>query len=83
MEFTITWQAEDGYVGGSRPHEITINSGDFDSGDSTRVIRDQIHDAIYEDFLQTVSPGYDDDLVEEVARKIKSQLLREETGDLE
>ena len=36
-EIAITWEADDGYVGGDRPQEATINASDFVGLDRTDV----------------------------------------------
>ena len=51
----VIWEIEDGYVGGSRPHEITIPDEEIDECESTEEIEELITDYVRDDFEQTVT----------------------------
>ncbi len=57
---TVTWEAEDGYCGGSRPHTIEVEVPDDEArgknGDDFREHREVI-DAVQLDFENNVSWG--------------------------
>jgi len=59
-EFEVTYEADDGYVGKSRPKNFTIDEMDL-SGDETREeLVEMFEEIMYEDFQQNVQPFSDD-----------------------
>lgn len=58
-KFEVTWEAEDGYCGGSRPHHLTISPDDFDVDDDENALRKMFWDQIQVDFEQKVNPFSD------------------------
>jgi hypothetical protein len=55
----VTWQAEDGYCGGARPHTTKIDDEDIAACETVEVAMGLVEDCITEDFANTVSPGWD------------------------
>src|SRR5690348_14772113 len=54
--FEVTWEADDGYCGGSRPHHFNIHAGDIEDGMAEQQLEDFFWDAIMDDFRDKVSP---------------------------
>lgn len=50
----VTWQVEDGYVGGSRPHTTVIDDEDMEDLDE-KEREEFITERIDEDFRETIS----------------------------
>ncbi len=57
-DFKVTYEVNDGYVGGSRPQSFRIHEGDYEfSPDSTdEQLLEVFYGAIDEDMRQKVSP---------------------------
>lgn len=53
-DFKISWQADDGYCGASRPQSLTISTSDFEGEETLEEIVEQIEDQIQSDFEQKV-----------------------------
>lgn len=51
----ITYEVEDGYVGGSRPHSVKISNDDLDEYETESEIEAFIEECVQEDFEQNVS----------------------------
>ena len=51
----ITWQVEDGYVGGSRPQYTTIDDDELAECDSEEEKEQFITQCIQEDFMMEIS----------------------------
>lgn len=60
-EFEVTWEADDGYAGGSRPHSFTISEDEFADDDDDKSLSTLFWDLLQTDFEQTVSPFSDDE----------------------
>jgi hypothetical protein len=75
--FRITWEAQDGYVGGSRPHTTKLKLEHFDGSESVDEIREQILNEIQTDFESKVTPGYSDSDVDVLASQIHAALQKE------
>lgn len=54
----ITWQIEDGYLGGSRPHTTEVNDDELLECDTAQEMLEIISNAVTEDFQQKVSWAY-------------------------
>jgi len=50
----VTWQAEDGYCGGSRPHTIKFDDDEVEDMDAEER-QEFIENAVQEEFEQTVT----------------------------
>lgn len=50
----ITWEASDGYAGGSAPQCLNVNTEDYE-GLTLEQITDQLHEEIQADFEEKVS----------------------------
>lgn len=50
----VCWEAEDGYVGGSRPQSFIIDDSDLE-GLSSEEIDEYVNDSIQDDFEQKIS----------------------------
>jgi hypothetical protein len=74
---TFTYQASDGYAGGSRPLHCKIPDQDILDCDSFEDAMEMIEEYIQEDFLQKVSASYD---YEDIKAKV-SELMRENSGE--
>lgn len=57
--FKITWEAEDGYVSGSRPHHTSLLDDDFETDTSEKELREIFWQAVQDDFANKVSPVSD------------------------
>lgn len=53
-KFTVTWEAEDGYVGRSRPHSLPIYD-DLCGDETDDDLENMLFEAVDEHFQQTVS----------------------------
>jgi len=71
----IKWLAEDGYVGGERPHYVVLKPEHFDVDQTDEQIEDQIRHTIREDFEQSVTVSYSDDAVSDAVEKIRAALI--------
>jgi hypothetical protein len=52
--FKVTWEADDGYVGGSRPHTFTIDDDAID-GMSEQELKDYFWEEVEQDFHEKVN----------------------------
>ena len=69
-DIEITYEIEDGYVGGARPQHMAIDPEDFrDLPDDE--IRTALEDIIHEDMLQRVNESYEES---EIVEQIKTAL---------
>lgn len=55
----ITWQAEDGYVGGGRPHSFNMDADDFDGCETIKEAMALVYEAVEADFQDKVCPNFD------------------------
>jgi len=55
-EFKATWEADDGYCGGSRSHTCRISMSDFEKEDSEKDLRELFWNQIQQDFEDKVHP---------------------------
>jgi hypothetical protein len=55
-EFEVTWEADDGYVGASRPHSFHISPDDIEKDMSDADLGKLLDDEIQNDFEQEVNP---------------------------
>jgi hypothetical protein len=60
-KFEVTWEADDGYAGGSAPHRFTISADDIEGDMTDAEIREWFWEAVQEDFNQRVSPTSEDE----------------------
>jgi hypothetical protein len=51
----VKWQVEDGYCGGSRPHETIIDDTELEECETEEEIEELIEERIKEDFNQKIS----------------------------
>lgn len=51
----IKWEAEDGYVGGSRPHYLEVDDDELSECETEEEKNQLIDDYVREDFEQTVT----------------------------
>lgn len=56
-KINITWEASDGYAGGSAPQHLTLRMSDFADCDTEEEVTKFLEEAIQEDFAQKVSWG--------------------------
>lgn len=70
----VTWQVDDGYVGGSRPQYSNIPDDDILECESEEEILDLISEWIEEDYSQNITWHFDnkDRMLEEI-RELKSK----------
>ena len=75
-EFEVAWEAEDGYVGGSRPHHFYISADELDEDMSDSDIKNLFWESVQCDFEQKVSPIPEDEdkFVEWAKEHIKSSI---------
>ncbi len=66
----ITWQANDGYVGGARPHHTSVTDDEIQQCGSLEEAMGLVESAIQEDFNTNVSCGYDYKKVEAEVKNI-------------
>jgi hypothetical protein len=50
--FDVAWEAEDGYVGGSRPQQFTIDTNFFCKEDTEEELRKLFNDELERDFQE-------------------------------
>lgn len=55
-QFEVTWEADDGYCGGSRPHSFHIRAEDIEEDMTEKELSDLFWDEVQNDFQQRVSP---------------------------
>jgi hypothetical protein len=60
-DFNITWGADDGYVGGSRPHNVKVSESDLDDSMTEEELRSMFWDIVQSDFEEKVTPFSDDE----------------------
>lgn len=60
-KFEATWEAEDGYVGGSRPHHVSIRADELDEDMDDEQLKNLFWEAIQSDFEQRCSPVSEDE----------------------
>jgi len=53
-KFSVKWQAADGYVGRSRPQELSISADDFEGDDSDQFLEELFWERLDDDFRQKV-----------------------------
>ena len=51
----VIWEVDDGYCGGSRPHETVIDDSEFEYCETEEERQEIIDDAVRNDFEQTIS----------------------------
>lgn len=51
----VTWQCEDGYVGGSRPHRVEVPDDELAECETEEEREQMINDYVEEDFRNKVS----------------------------
>jgi hypothetical protein len=76
--FTVTWQAEDGYAGGARPHGFNIDKDEVDGMDE-KELRKYFRDEIQNAFNETVSPSCDQE--DEFVTWAKGVQEKEQSGE--
>lgn len=74
-EIEITWEIEDGYVGGSRPQTFKIRPSDFEDCDSALQVKDRLYDLLDEELQKRASWScrYMDDYVQQILREITTE----------
>ncbi len=55
--FTVRYEIEDGYMGGSRPQSFRVDEGDINPEMTDVQIEQMLDDMTQEDMLQKVSPN--------------------------
>jgi hypothetical protein len=60
-KFEVTWEADDGYAGGSAPHHFTISADGVEGDMTDEEIREWFWEAVQEDFNQNVHPTSEDE----------------------
>ena len=61
-KYEITWQADDGYVGGSAPQHCAIDAYDIDADMSEEDLKNLFWQVVQDDFEQKVSPVSEDEV---------------------
>jgi hypothetical protein len=79
MKHRLTWEAEDGYVGGSRPQHLTVRTDDFDESQTLAEIKSQLEADIQQDFEQKVSWSCRN--IDSVAEAVFAELQAERTAE--
>jgi hypothetical protein len=74
-EIDVTWEADDGYAGGSAPQHLKVSTDDFFEDATIEQVKKQLSEMIQEDFEQTVSWHCKD--FEEYAQQIFNALQQE------
>ena len=59
--FEVTWEADDGYVGGSAPHIFYISEDDIYDGMDEEELKRLFWTSVQENFEQRVSPVSEDE----------------------
>ena len=71
-DIEITYEIEDGYVGGARPQYTTIDIEHFrDMTDEE--IKNELSDQIHEEMLQNINASYNE---EDILQQIKAALAK-------
>jgi hypothetical protein len=70
---TITWEAYDGYCGGSAPQHLSISVDELAECANEDDAFNLVVDAIEEDFRQKVSATYDESEIREAIRKAREE----------
>ena len=75
-KFEVTWEADDGYVGGSRPHHLCIREDDLEDDWDDKQLRDYFWESVQSDFEQQVSPVSEDEekFIEWARERIKARV---------
>jgi hypothetical protein len=60
-KFRVTWEAADGYVGGSRPHSFNITSDELEEDMSDDDLSGLFEERLREEFLESVSADTSDE----------------------
>ena len=55
MMIKVTWEVDDGYVGKSAPHTLTISEDELQYCESEEIRQEYIEEAVDSDFAQTVT----------------------------
>ena len=69
----VTYEAEDGYVGGSRPKYVDINDEEIKDCESDDEAMRLVEDAIQEHFEQNVAASYDYKKLLEEVKQLRSK----------
>lgn len=67
--FDFSWQASDGYVGGSRPQRTRIRMEELEDLDSEDEVREYVEGAVHDDFEMKVVPEWEEHEMELVIQK--------------
>lgn len=51
----VRWEINDGYMGGSRPHETEVDDDDLAECETEQEKENLIEEYVHEDFLRTVT----------------------------
>lgn len=54
--FKVTWEVEDGYVGGARPHHFDIEPDDVVGFETDKDLTEYFWQCISDEFMQKASP---------------------------
>lgn len=74
-KFTVTYEVDDGYAGGSRPKHLRLDSGWIEEDMSDDDLEEQLAEMVHEDFLQRVSWYYrNKDAALEWAKSIRDKM---------
>ncbi len=63
---TITYEVEDGYAGGSRPHSVRLDLNDFGDCETPEDIERRIDECVSDHFRENIGPYWKRDQIEEV-----------------
>lgn len=55
-DFTVNWEADDGYCGASRPHSFNISPDDIEPDMDDEALERVLEDALESDFREKVNP---------------------------
>jgi len=78
-EFSVTWEADDGYCGGSRPQHFEIPSDVLDPSMDEKALRELFWEEVKTDFNQRVEPVCDQE--EEFVEWAKERIAAMEADD--
>lgn len=77
--FGVTWEADDGYCGGSRPHHFDIDARDINGDEDEKELRSLFWESVQHDFEQRVSPVSDqEEEFVQWAKEVQEQMRQEE-----
>lgn len=79
-KLTVIWEISDGYVGGSRPHRMTISEDDFSGHMTDEELEEILFEMVDEDFRRKASYSItNEDEVLSWMKSKRDELLKEDS----